>query len=43
MLSKGNMAQLFKSPVSIVLIALILVALSWPTVSGLLAKSKKNR
>jgi len=42
MLSKGNMAQLFKSPVSIVLILLIIVALAWPTVSSMMAKKKQN-
>lgn len=42
MLSKGSFTQLFKSPVSLVLIVLILFALLWPTVSSWFAKNKKG-
>lgn len=42
MLSKGNPVRLFTSPISIVLIILILLAVLWPIIGDLRAKKKNS-
>ena len=43
MLSKGNPIRLFTSPISIVLIIFILVAILWPVIGDLKAKKKTSK
>lgn len=43
MLSKGNVMRLFSTPISIVLILLIVIAIAWPVIGDIRDKKKNSR